>query len=106
MLWIEIHEKLKFSAEKLMKVNLFESERMFFDVYCLEPGQQQKVHAHDDADKIYVALSGSPIVILGEEQRVLSPMQAACAPSGVPHGVRNDGPEQATLLVFQARDRR
>jgi quercetin dioxygenase-like cupin family protein len=106
MPWIEIHEKLQFSPEKLMKVNLFESERMFFDVYCLEPGQQQKVHSHDDADKIYVTLSGRPTVTLGEEERVLSSMQAAWAPSGVPHGVRNDGPEQATLLVFQARTSR
>jgi quercetin dioxygenase-like cupin family protein len=103
MPWTEILDKVQFSAEKLVKVNLFESERMFCDVYSLLPGQQQKVHTHDDADKIYVALSGSPTVILGEEQRALSPMHAAWAPAGVAHGVRNDGAEQATLLVFQAR---
>src|SRR5262249_43515796 len=98
--WTEIREKVQFSAEKLMKVSLFESERMFFDVYCLRPGQQQKIHTHDSVDKIYVVLSGSPTVLLGEEERVLAPMQAAWAPSGAPHGVRNDGPEEATLLVF------
>jgi mannose-6-phosphate isomerase-like protein (cupin superfamily) len=103
MPWTDIHEKAQFSPEKLVTVNLFESERMFFDVYCLLPGQQQKIHAHDDIDKIYVALSGTPTVVVGDEQRVLSAMQAAWAPSGVPHGVRNDSPDQATLLVFQAR---
>ena len=43
----------RFSTEKLQKVNLFETERMFADVYCLEPGQEQKRHAHSGADKIY-----------------------------------------------------
>lgn len=103
MPWIKISDKVQFSPEKLKKVNLFESERMFFDVYCLLPGQEQKVHAHDDIDKVYVALSGSPTVILGDEERVLSSMEAAWAPSGMSHGVRNDGSEQATVLVFQAR---
>ena len=34
-----------FAAAKMAKNNLFESERMFCDVYCLEPGQAQRVHA-------------------------------------------------------------
>ena len=104
MSWFDVRDKTQFLPEKLSKVNLCESARMFCDVYCLEPGQQQKLHSHDDADKIYVALSGSPTVVLGEEQRVLTPLQGAWAASGVPHGVRNDGPERATLLVFQARN--
>jgi mannose-6-phosphate isomerase-like protein (cupin superfamily) len=103
MPWTEILEKVRFSTEKLSKVNLFTSDRMFFDVYCLGPGQEQKVHAHDDADKIYVALTGSPTVVVGDEERVLGAMEAAWAPAGVRHGVRNVSGEPATLLVFQAR---
>jgi hypothetical protein len=30
---------LSFSADKMKKVNLFDTERMFCDVYCFEPGQ-------------------------------------------------------------------
>jgi quercetin dioxygenase-like cupin family protein len=103
MPWTKILEKVQFSSEKLAKVNLFSSDRMFFDVYCLEPGQEQKLHTHDDADKIYVTLSGSPTVVLGDEEQVLGEMQAAWAPAGVRHGVRNASGEPATLLVFQAR---
>lgn len=28
----------KFEAAKLQKINLFETERFFCDLYCLEPG--------------------------------------------------------------------
>ncbi len=101
--WLSIAEQVAFSAQKLNKVALCETERLLFDVYCLEPGQAQKVHAHDGTDKIYVALSGRPTVQLGDEERTLENGQAALAPAGVPHGVRNASPERATLLVFQAR---
>jgi mannose-6-phosphate isomerase-like protein (cupin superfamily) len=103
MPWSKILENVRFSSEKLVKVPLFASDRMCFDVYCVGPGQEQKLHAHDDADKIYVALSGSPTVVVGDEERVLGAMEAAWAPTGVPHAVRNASGEPATLLVFQAR---
>lgn len=101
--WLTLAEHARFQAEKLAKVPLFESPRALLDVYCLEPGQEQRVHNHDRIDKVYLALSGTPSVTLGDETRVLQPLQAAVAPAGVPHGVRNSGSERATLLVFQAR---
>ena len=42
-----------FRDEKMNKVNLYESHRLFCDVYCLRPGQEQKVHDHADNDKVY-----------------------------------------------------
>jgi mannose-6-phosphate isomerase-like protein (cupin superfamily) len=101
--FIDLAEKTAFSPQKLSKVGLCESERLLFDLYCLEPEQAQKVHAHDGIDKVYVTLSGAPTVQIGDETRPLPVGQAAYAPAGVPHGVLNDTPFRATLLVFQAR---
>ena len=47
-----------FNEQKMQKVNLFETERMFCDLYCFEPGQEQKTHTHAGADKIYYVLEG------------------------------------------------
>ena len=49
---------VRFDDEKMQKVNLFESHRMFADLYCLKPGQQQKPHTHSENDKIYFVLEG------------------------------------------------
>ena len=92
----------RFSAEKLQKVNLFESARMFCDVYCLQPGQAQKPHAHEGSDKIYHVLSGSVRVAIGDELRDLRPGQLAVAAAGVEHGVSNESEEPATVLVVMA----
>ncbi len=92
----------RFSEAGLQKLNLFQTPRFFADVYCLEPGQEQKAHAHEGSDKVYVVLEGRARVRVDDEERELGPNQAAMAPSGAAHGVRNPGPERLALLVFMA----
>lgn len=89
-----------FSPEKLKKHNLFGTERFFLDVYCLAPGQAQKPHRHAASDKVYLVLEGRCRVQLGAEEATLGPGASVLAPAGVEHGVANDGPDNARLLVF------
>ena len=91
-----------FAEAKMNKVNLYESPKLFCDVYCLLPGQSQKAHTHEDNDKIYHALSGTCHVQLGEEIKPLAPGEVAVAVAGEVHGVENRSEEPATLLVIMA----
>lgn len=93
---------VQFSDEKMMKVNLFESHRMFTDLYCLRPGQSQKIHSHADNDKVYFVLEGESVCILDQQERVLLAGESCIAPAGVPHGVRNDSEGDVVLLVMMA----
>ena len=97
-----IKSERRFSAEKMQKVNLFETERMFADIYCLEPGQEQKRHAHSGADKIYVMIEGTGRFRIGDDERELGPDQIVLAPADVEHGVRNESQARLVLLVFMA----
>src|SRR5438309_3379795 len=92
----------RFAPEGLQKLNLFQTPRFFADVYCLEPGQEQKAHAHEGSDKVYAVLEGRAEVRVGDETATLEPQQAALAPSGSSHGVRNPGPDRLVLLVYMA----
>src|SRR5207245_10631814 len=92
----------RFSAEKMQKVNLFETPRMFCDIYCLEPGQAQKPHAHAGADKVYLVLEGEGEFTVGEERRRLGPGHAVLAPAVSHDGVRHGGPDRRTLLGLMA----
>ena len=97
-----VAEHVAFAAEKMKKVNLFTTERMFCDVYCFEPGQEQTPHAHAGSDKVYYVLQGKGQVRVGDETKELGPGDIALAPSGAEHGVRNPGPERLTVLVYMA----
>ena len=90
----------RFSSEKMQKVGIFETPRLFCDLYCLEFNQAQKTHIHDDSDKVYVALEGRGTIRVGEENEEIGPGQAVLAPAGEPHGVRNPNAERLILLVF------
>ena len=92
----------RFDAAKMQKLNLFETGRFFCDVYCLEPGQSQKAHAHAGSDKVYAVLEGTVVARVGGEERELKPGEAVLAEAGSEHGVENRSGERAALLVFMA----
>jgi mannose-6-phosphate isomerase-like protein (cupin superfamily) len=97
-----VSSHVTFAAEKMKKVNLFDTERMFCDVYCFEPGQEQTPHAHKGSDKVYYVLQGKGLVRIGQEEKELGEGAIALAPSGSEHSVKNPGPDRLVLLVFMA----
>jgi quercetin dioxygenase-like cupin family protein len=92
----------RFDAAKMQKLNLFETPRFFCDVYCLEPGQSQKPHRHDAADKVYAVLEGEVVARVGDDSATLGAGAAVLAPAGVEHGLENPGPARAAVLVLMA----
>jgi len=90
----------KFSAEKLSKISLFESEKMFCDVYGISSGQEQKPHTHDGCDKIYYVIEGCGHFRVGGELREVGEKNVVYVPSGVEHSVKNEGGSNLTLLVL------
>ncbi len=98
----DLKKLARFSQEKLLKIPVFDSEKMLFDLYALLPGQAQRVHAHSGSDKVYYVLEGEVVVRVGEEEALLAPGMAPLAPAGEAHGVRNQSAAPALLLVVMA----
>lgn len=96
---IRLAEHAKFQADKMAKIALATTPRAQLDLYCLEPGQSQKVHSHDDQDKVYVVLEGRGRVTVGAEQYTVAPGEAVVAAAGAAHGVTNDSGARLLLLV-------
>jgi quercetin dioxygenase-like cupin family protein len=96
-------EKIKaFSSEKMKKTNLFDTERMFCDLYCFEPGQTQKPHAHEGEDKVYYVVEGEGLFRVGNEEQSIKAQSALLAPAGVEHGVTNRSSQRLVVMVFMA----
>ena len=93
---------VEFSEEKMQKNALFDSPHLFYDAYCLLPGQAQKVHAHEGSDKVYYVLRGTGRFTVGEEEQDLGEGYAVIARAGDPHGVQNETRENLVLLVTMA----
>ena len=99
---VNVKDYSQFSAEKMKKLNIFQSPRFFCDVYCFEPGQEQKAHVHADQDKVYMVLEGQGTFRVGKESRTLGEGESTMAPAGEEHGVLNHTSNRLRVLVFMA----
>ncbi len=97
---INISDYQKFSIEKMKKNGIFQTPRFFCDIYCFEPGQEQKGHIHGEQDKVYLVLEGKGIFQVGNEKQVLGPGDGTMAPAGEEHGVLNHTKDRLKVLVF------
>jgi mannose-6-phosphate isomerase-like protein (cupin superfamily) len=91
-----------FAPEKMTKSTIAQGEFLFVGLNSFEPDQEHALHAHEGQDKLYVILQGSGTVRIGEERENLSVGDAAFAPSGVVHSIRNPGPERLVVMTVMA----
>ncbi len=80
------------------KADVVRGDRLFAGLDCLEPGQARRIHAHADADKFYLVLSGKARFAVGAESAEAGAGTLVWAPAGVPHGVL-EALERTILLV-------
>lgn len=98
----KLADTVHFTSDKMKKNGIFETERLFCDLYCFEPGQAQNPHTHEGTDKIYFVLEGRGRFQIGQEEKELGKDEIALAPSGQRHGVSNTGPGRLVVLVVMA----
>jgi quercetin dioxygenase-like cupin family protein len=98
----QIASLAQFSPAKMGKSTLAQGEYLFAGLNAFEPGQEHASHAHQGQDKLYVVLEGSGEVQIGDSVETLSAGDAAFAPSGVMHSVKNTGTERLVVLAVLA----
>src|ERR687887_2249394 len=58
-----------------------------------EPGSEQRRHAHEDSEQVYVVFRGRGLMTVGGEQREVEAGTAVLIPPGAEHSIRNTGSE-------------
>ena len=69
----------------------------------LFPGSSIGNHLHSDDEEIYFIISGSGVMIVDGEERVVGPGSAVLTQSGSHHGLRNKGTEDLRIFVVCAK---
>jgi mannose-6-phosphate isomerase-like protein (cupin superfamily) len=91
-----------YSAGKMGKQTIFQSERLLVGLNAFEPGQSHALHAHAGMDKMYSVIEGEGVFLLEDRELPMRAGDLLIAPEGVPHGVRNTGAERLLLLAILA----
>jgi mannose-6-phosphate isomerase-like protein (cupin superfamily) len=98
----QVSSLARFAADKMGKNTIVQGDSLFAGLNSFEPGQEHAPHAHEGQDKLYVILEGSGMVHVGERTELLSAGDAAFAPSGVVHSIRNPGPQRLVVMAVLA----
>jgi quercetin dioxygenase-like cupin family protein len=93
-------DRIAFDPHRMAKHRVFETDRTLTDLYCLDPGQEQLLHVHDDSDKVLVVLAGRVLVRVDDDSAEAGQYEAVLAAAGSKHALKNLGPDPAVLLVF------
>ena len=93
-----IADRAQFALDRMHKLDCVRTDRLLLGLNCFEVGQSQKIHAHEDADKFYMVLSGKAKVVVGGDARDVAAGDLVFAPAGVEHGVLTAW-ERTVMLV-------
>ena len=91
-----------YTPAKMGKITLFESPRLLVGLNAFEPGQEHALHAHAGQDKAYLVAQGSGVFLLDGRELPMRAGDLLIAPEGVPHGVRNTGPDRLLVVAVLA----
>jgi quercetin dioxygenase-like cupin family protein len=89
----------KFTPGRMGKSTIVQGEFLFAGLNSFESGQEHAPHAHEGQDKLYLILEGNGMVQVGDQTERLSAGDAAFAPSGIVHSIRNPGPERLVVMA-------
>jgi quercetin dioxygenase-like cupin family protein len=95
----QVSSLAKFTPERMGKSTVVQGEFLFAGLNSFEPGQEHAPHAHEGQDKLYLILEGNGMVQIGDQTERLSAGDAAFAPSGMVHSIRNPGPERLVVMA-------
>jgi quercetin dioxygenase-like cupin family protein len=101
----DLHALKDFAPDKRVRKMLFKTEQLWSEIACYEPGQSTVMHSHPrEEEAIYVLQGTANLSIAGEE--VVVPSGAIVKfPAGVPHDVRNLGPDRLVIMFLKVNPR-
>ena len=99
MIIADARKNAVFQAEKMGKSGLAQGDHLYAGLNAFEPGQEHAAHIHADQDKLYAVLQGEAEVTLDGEAARIGTGGVVLAKAGVPHGIRNPGPDRLIVLV-------
>src|SRR5881392_959795 len=98
----DIRDLVHFSEEGPTRADLFESERLWAEVICLEPNQQVGPMQDPAADALFVIVAGEAVVQADRRRKRLKQWESALVPAGGEVTLTSASPDPTVVLVVAA----
>lgn len=93
---------IEFAEGTPLRRTVFESERLWSEIVCLDAAQEVGPIGDPCADGLFVVFAGAVMVFLGPRRKRLNQWDTVVAPAGTDVILRNASAEPAVVLVVTA----
>ena len=97
-----VHEWHRLRSHILMDAGELGSRHMSVCWIEVPPGASEKLHSHEEAEQIYVVVSGTGSMSAAGDTEQLAPDDLAMIPPATDHEIANDGEEQLAVVSVQS----
>jgi len=96
----KILEALKaFSAAGFMRRRVWQTDNLHCNIYCFEPGQQNRLHRHPVSNEVVFCWEREGVVVVGEEQAPIRAGETVLVPVNVPHVYINTSKDRRMIIT-------
>ena len=98
----DLRESVRFDPEIVVHETLFETDRLWSEVVCLDTNQTLGPVADDSSDAIFTIVAGEAVFVVGRDRQRLKQWRAVLVPAGQEVTVTNASTEPLVLMVVAA----
>ena len=98
----DLTELVRFSPEGPAHNSVFESERLWSQLVCLEQGHQLGPITDEASDAVFTVIAGRVVIQVDRRRKRLSQWGSALVPAGTEVTVTNAGGDPAVIFVVAA----
>lgn len=85
-----------------MRKRLFQMDELYFNMYCIQPGQKNPLHRHPNSAEVLFFVEGQGEVIVGREKKKVAARDAVYVPVDAPHEIINTGENNMIVVLVQS----
>jgi mannose-6-phosphate isomerase-like protein (cupin superfamily) len=98
----DLRDSVRFDPEVVTHETLFETDRLWSEVVCLDRNQTLGPIADEDSDAIFTIVAGEAVFVLGRDRQRLKQWRAVLVRAGVEVTVTNASTEPLVVMVVAA----
>jgi len=95
----DLRDSVRFDPEVVTHETLFETDRLWSELACLDRNQTLGPISDDDSDAIFTIVAGEAVFVVGRDRQRLKQWRAVLVPAGVEVTVTNASTEPLVLMV-------
>ena len=99
---VKIDEVTEFKTEGFVRKRIYQTENLYFNIYCIDVGQKNPLHKHPISDEVLYFIEGEGKCVVGEKVYQVKGRTTILVPKDIPHSIVNTGNTPMLCVLAQA----